>query len=68
MNRLWSGFAGVILLLLNACADDQTRLERIRAGEPLRVAILATAPFYFADESLIRGLERHIVSAYADSI
>ena len=53
---------GLILLLLSACADDQTRLERIKAGEPLRIA---STPFYFADESLVRGLERHIVSAYA---
>ena len=68
MNHAWPGLAGLILPLLNACADDQTRLKRIRAGEPLRVAILATAPFYFADASLVRGLERHIVSACADSI
>lgn len=68
MNRPWPGCAGLILLLLNACADDQTRLERIKAGEPLWVAILASAPFYFADESLIQGLDHDNVSAYAASI
>ena len=68
MNRPWPGLAGLILLLLSACADDQVRLERIKAGEPLRVAILASASFYFAGESLIRGLDHDIVSAYATSI
>ena len=68
MNRLWPGLAGMIVLLLNACADDRTGLERIKAGQRLRVAILTTAPFHFADQSLIRGLDHHIVSAYADSI
>ena len=68
MNRPWPGCAGLILLLLNACADDQARLERIKAGEPLWVAMLASAPFYFANESLIRGLDHDIVSAYAASI
>ena len=64
MNRPWPGCAGLILLLLSACANDQNRLERIRAGEPLRVAIPASASFSFADASLIRGLERYIISAY----
>lgn len=64
MNRPWPGLAGVILLLLSVWADDQARLERIKAGQPLRVAILASASFSFADASLIRGLDHDIVSAY----
>lgn len=57
-----------ILLLLTACSDGLSQLERIQDRGSLRVAIIATPPLYFPDESLIQGYGHELISAYADSI
>ena len=56
------------LFILSACSDGLSQLERIQSRGVLRVAMIATPPLYFPDESLIRGYDYEIISNYADSI
>jgi peptidoglycan lytic transglycosylase F len=53
---------------ISGCSDGLTQLERIQDRGSLRVALIATPPLYFPDESLIRGYDYEIISAYAESI
>lgn len=53
---------------LSGCSDGLSQLERIQSRRSLRVALIATPPLYFPDESLIRGYDHEIISAYAASI
>jgi peptidoglycan lytic transglycosylase F len=53
---------------LSSCSDGMSQLERIQSRGSLRVALIATPPLYFPDESLIRGFDYEIISAYATSI
>ena len=57
-----------VLFMLPACSDGLSQLERIKSRGTLRVALIATPPLYFPDESLIRGYDYEIISNYADSI
>lgn len=57
-----------LLLVLSACSDGLSQLERIQSRGELRVALIATPPLYFPDESLIKGYDYDIVSNYASSI
>lgn len=57
-----------ILTLCTACSDGLSQLERIESRGILRVAMIATPPLYFPDESRIRGYDYEIVSNYASSI
>ena len=54
--------------LFTACSDGLSQLERIKSRGVLRVALIATPPLYFPDESRIRGYDYEIISNYADSI
>ena len=51
-----------------ACSDGLSQLERIQSRETLRVALIATPPLYFPDESHIQGYDYEIISSYAKSI
>jgi peptidoglycan lytic transglycosylase F len=53
---------------LSGCSDGLSQLERIKSRGSLRVALIATPPLYFPDESLIQGYDYEIISAYAASI
>jgi peptidoglycan lytic transglycosylase F len=53
---------------LSGCSDGLSQLERIKSRGSLRVALIATPPLYFPDESLIQGYDFEIISAYAESI
>jgi peptidoglycan lytic transglycosylase F len=53
---------------LSACSDSLSQLERIKSRGNLRVALIATPPLYFPDESLIRGYDYEIIAAYAASL
>jgi len=53
---------------LSGCSDGLSQLERIQSRASLRVALIATPPLYFPDESLIRGYDYEIISAYAASL
>ncbi len=57
-----------LLANLTACSDDLSQLERIKSRGTLRVALIATPPLYFPDESLIKGYDYEIISSYAKSI
>jgi peptidoglycan lytic transglycosylase F len=57
-----------LLVSLSACSDDLSQLERIKSRGTLRVALIATPPLYFPDESLIKGYDYEIISNYARSI
>lgn len=57
-----------LLVSVNACSDGLSQLERIQSRGSLRVALIATPPLYFPDESLIRGYDYEIISSYARSI
>ncbi|MEO1926729.1 MAG: hypothetical protein ABGY08_12195, partial [Gammaproteobacteria bacterium] len=57
-----------LITSLSGCSDGLTELERIKVRKSLRVALIATPPLYFPDESLIRGYDHEIISAYAASI
>jgi len=54
--------------VLTSCSDGLSQLERIQSRGTLRVALIATPPLYFPDESLFRGYDYEIISAYAASI
>ncbi len=56
------------ILALSGCSDGLSQLERIQSRGILRAALIATPPLYFPDESLIRGYDYEIISAYAKSI
>ncbi len=58
---------GLVASLIG-CSDGLSQLERIQARGSLRVALIATPPLYFPDESLIRGYDYEIISAYAASL
>lgn len=51
--------------LTAGCSDGLTELERIKKRGTLRVAILASPPVFFPDESMLRGLDYEIVSDFA---
>jgi len=57
-----------LFAILSACSDDLSQLERIKSRGTLRVALIATPPLYFPDESLIKGYDYEIISSYAKSI
>lgn len=57
-----------LVIGLSGCSDGLSQLERIQTRQKLRVALIATPPLYFPDESLIRGYDYEIVSAYAKSL
>tara|TARA_R110002073_G_scaffold10313_2_gene49914 strand:- start:26724 stop:28154 length:1431 start_codon:yes stop_codon:yes gene_type:complete len=57
-----------LLAILNACSDNLSQLERIKSRGTLRVALIATPPLYFPDESLIKGYDYEIIASYAQSI
>jgi len=57
-----------LLVSLSACSDGLSQLERIQSRGSLRVALIATPPLYFPDESLIQGYDYEIISGYAASI
>lgn len=57
-----------LLAILSACSDDLSQLERIKSRGTLRVALIATPPLYFPDESLIKGYDYEIIASYAESI
>ena len=57
-----------LLAILSACSDDLSQLERIKSRGTLRVALIATPPLYFPDESLIKGYDYEIIASYAKSI
>ena len=64
--------AGLLLCMqaiwLLACSDGLTKLERIQERGQLRVAILASPPMFFPDESMLRGLDFQIAQQYGESI
>ena len=53
---------------LAGCSDGLSQLERLQSRGSLRVALIATPPLYFPDESLIRGYDYEIITDYAKSI
>ena len=55
-------------IILNGCSDDLSQVERIKSHGTLRVALIASPPLYFPDESLIKGYDYEIISNYAQSI
>ena len=57
-----------LLASLIGCSDGLSQLERIQSRGVLRVALIATPPLYFPDESLIQGYDYEVMSAYATSI
>jgi peptidoglycan lytic transglycosylase F len=57
-----------LIAILSGCTDGLSQLERIQSRGSLRVALIATPPLYFPDESLIRGYDYEIISAYAASL
>jgi len=57
-----------LLASLGACSDDLSQLERIQSRGVLRVALIATPPLYFPDESHIQGYDYEIINSYAASI
>jgi membrane-bound lytic murein transglycosylase MltF len=57
-----------LILSLSGCSDDLTQLERIQSRGSLRVALIATPPLYFPDESLIRGYDYELIADFAKSI
>lgn len=57
-----------LVINLSSCSDGLSQLERIQTRGILRVALIATPPHYFPDESLIRGYDYEIIAAYAESI
>ncbi len=57
-----------LLAVLSACSDDLSQLERIKSRGVLRIALIATPPLYFPDESHIQGYDYEIISDYAKSI
>jgi len=57
-----------LIINLSGCSDGLSQLERIQSRGTLRVALIASPPLYFPDESLIRGYDYEIISAYATSI
>ena len=57
-----------LVISISGCSDGLSQLERIQTRQKLRVALIATPPLYFPDESLIRGYDYEIVSAYAKSL
>jgi len=57
-----------LLAILSACSDNLSQLERIKSRGTLRVALIATPPLYFPDESLIKGYDYEIIASYAASI
>jgi len=71
-NKLTHTFSYLLLVCwlvsLSGCSDGLSQLERIQSRESLRVALIATPPLYFPDESLIQGYDYEIISAYAASI
>lgn len=57
-----------LIASLNGCSDGLSQLERIQSRGNLRVALIATPPLYFPDESKVQGYDYEIISAYAASI
>lgn len=57
-----------LIASLSACSDGLSQLERIQSRGILRIALVATPPLYFPDESLIQGFDYEIISDYARSI
>lgn len=57
-----------LFAILTACSDYLPQLERIKSRGTLKVALIATPPLYFPDESLIKGYDYEIISNYASSI
>ncbi len=57
-----------LVINLAGCSDGLSQLERIQSRGALRVALIASPPLYFPDESLIRGYDYEVISAYAESI
>jgi len=57
-----------LLANLSGRSDGLSQLERIQSRGSIRVALLATPPLYFPDESLIQGYDYEIISSYAASI
>lgn len=53
---------------LISCSDGLTRLERIQERGQLRVAIMASPPMFFPDESMLRGLDYQIAQQYGKYI
>ena len=51
---------------LTACSDGLSQLERIKSRGTLRIALIATPPLYFPDESLIKGYDYEIIASYAN--
>lgn len=58
----------LVSMTLTGCSDGLTELERIKKRGTIRVAILASPPIFFPDESMLRGLDFEIVADYAKSI
>ncbi len=58
----------MVILAQTACTDDQSQIERIRNRGNLRVAMIATPPLYFPDESLIKGYGYEMAESYATSL
>ncbi len=66
--RSLAGLLFISVLFLTGCSDGLTELERIQKRETLRVAMLASPPVFFPDESMLRGLDYEIAVDYANSI
>ncbi len=67
-TRLLARLLIVFLLVPWGCSDGLTELERIQKRETLRVAMLASPPVFFPDESMLRGLDYEMAVDYANSI
>ena len=57
-----------LAISLSGCSDGLSQLERIQSRGDLRIALIATPPLYFPDESFLRGYDYEIISDYAKSI
>lgn len=57
-----------LLASLSACSNNDAQLERIQSRGILRIALITSPPLYFPDESLLKGYDYEIISAYSESI
>lgn len=57
-----------LAISLSGCTDGLSQLERIQFRGDLRIALIATPPLYFPDESFLRGYDFEIITDYAKSI
>lgn len=67
-HNLCQTLLALIVILLASCSDGLSQLERIQKRADLRVAMIATPPLYFPDESRIQGFNHEIIANYAKSI